>query len=262
MACKALREIQATSRGKELTIKARVARLWDSVLIKNGELVSLDMILIDQEGTMMHGVISKAYTTKFRPLIVEGNVYTITNVRVMPAAPKFRPVKNDIIIKFSPTTNIEDIQDKEDIPKHGFNFSSIKVLSTRVGVHIYLSHVTGVAAHIGPTEESKTSFGISKIRYIVLLVEDQEVKIRLWGDKSDLIDAKSTGDVIIITSTTVRKYGRYSLSSNSGTQVYINLPIPKTMDVQNRYKIKLEISDPTASASCVLFDKEAQKLNQ
>jgi hypothetical protein len=49
MTCKALREIQATSRGKEITIKARVARLWDSVLISTGELVSLDMILIDQE---------------------------------------------------------------------------------------------------------------------------------------------------------------------------------------------------------------------
>ena len=49
MACKTLHEIQTTSRGKEVTIKARVARLWDSILISNGELVSLDMILIDQE---------------------------------------------------------------------------------------------------------------------------------------------------------------------------------------------------------------------
>ena len=49
MACKTLREIQTTSREKELTIKARVARLWNSVLISNGEIVSLDMILIDQE---------------------------------------------------------------------------------------------------------------------------------------------------------------------------------------------------------------------
>ncbi|KAM0865176.1 hypothetical protein ACQ4PT_043448 [Festuca glaucescens] len=279
------------------------------------------MILIDQEGTMMHGVISKAYAAKFKPLILEGNVYSITNMRVMPAPPKFRPVENDKIINFSATTNIEEIQDKEDIPKHGFNFSSIEVLSTRVGVDIYLLDVIGIAAYIGPIEES---------------------------------------NVIIITSTTVKKNGRYSLSSNSATQVYINLPIPETMDVQNsicsqenntkevhieeghlkgtmeeqmsynrktlqelndiifnssnqgriftveavidevntryswyyiscskdnckkqlekktdhyycskcdrkaeakpRYKVKLEISDPTASASCVLFDKEAQQL--
>jgi hypothetical protein len=47
MTCKALRK--STIRGNEVTIKARVARLWDSILISNGELVSLDMILIDQE---------------------------------------------------------------------------------------------------------------------------------------------------------------------------------------------------------------------
>ena len=88
---------------------------------------------------MMHGVISKSYTEQFRPYIQEGNVYTITNVRVMPAGAKFRPVENDMLINFSPTTNIEEIQDKEDIPKHGFNFSSIEVLSRRVGVDIYLS---------------------------------------------------------------------------------------------------------------------------
>lgn len=91
---------------------------------------------------------------------------------------------------------------------------------------------------------------------------DQEVKVRLWGAKSELIDANSIGDVIIITSTSVRKYGSmsslkflhsfchlmawyaykhsyylnqyagYSRSSNSATQVYINFPIPETTGVQ------------------------------
>ena len=87
----------------------------------------------------MHGVISKAYTEKFRRFIQEGNVYTITNLRVMPAAAKFRPVENDIIVNFSPMTNIEEVEGKEDIPEHGFDFSTIEVLSRRVGVDIYLS---------------------------------------------------------------------------------------------------------------------------
>jgi hypothetical protein len=64
---------------------------------------------------MMHGVISKAYAARFKTLIAEGNVYNITNLRVMPAPPKFRPVENDKMINFTATTNIEEIQDKEDI---------------------------------------------------------------------------------------------------------------------------------------------------
>ena len=43
------------------------------------------MMMINQ-GTMMHRVINKAYMEKFKPLIEEGNVYIIANVRVTPAA--------------------------------------------------------------------------------------------------------------------------------------------------------------------------------
>jgi magnesium-transporting ATPase (P-type) len=46
--CRSLSEIK-TMRGKELTIKSRVLRLWDSIIINNGDIVSLDMIIIDQE---------------------------------------------------------------------------------------------------------------------------------------------------------------------------------------------------------------------
>lgn len=88
---------------------------------------------------MLHGVINKAYTEKFSSFIQEVNVYIITNVRVIPAATKFRPVQNEMIINFSPTANIEEIEDKEDIPKHGFNFSSMEVLSKRVGIDTYIS---------------------------------------------------------------------------------------------------------------------------
>jgi hypothetical protein len=53
--------------------------------------------MMKNQGTMMHGVINKVYTEKFKPLIEEGNVYIIANVRVTPAARKYWPVENDKI---------------------------------------------------------------------------------------------------------------------------------------------------------------------
>ena len=88
---------------------------------------------------MLHGVINKAYIEKLRSFIQEGNVYLIKNVRVIPAAAKFRHVQNEMMINFSPITNIEEIEDNEDIPKHGFNFSSMEELSQRVNIDTYLS---------------------------------------------------------------------------------------------------------------------------
>ena len=94
---------------------------------------------IKLKGTMLHGVINKARIKNLRSLIQEGNVYLIKNVRVIPAAAKFRPVQNEMMINFLPTTNIEEIEDSEDIPKHGFNFSGMEVLSQRVSIDTYLS---------------------------------------------------------------------------------------------------------------------------
>nr|TKW28868.1 hypothetical protein SEVIR_3G357300v2 [Setaria viridis] len=146
MACKTLSQVKP---GKELwKIKVWVTRQWDAILLGSGEQLSLDMILINQEETMMHGVINKAYMEKFKPLIQENNVYIIANVKVKTAAKKYQPVENDKVANFLPITTLKKIKDKEDIP-----------------------NVLGVAAHIGPIEEIRTSYGLSKTRDIILLIE-------------------------------------------------------------------------------------------
>ena len=90
------------------------------------------------QSTKMHGVINKHYVEKFRSLIQEGNVYILTNVKATSAA-KFRPVDNDKVLNFLPTTTLEKIEDTKDIPRHGFKFSNIDMLSKSIGDMVYLS---------------------------------------------------------------------------------------------------------------------------
>ena len=109
----------------------------------------------------------------------------IANVRVTPATQKYRPVENDKILNFMPTTTLKNIKDTEDIPKYSFKFINIDMLSERINVDMYLSGsitdfifftlflsfyghliilhihsiaVIGVAAHIGQVEEIMTNF--------------------------------------------------------------------------------------------------------
>jgi len=96
------------------------------------------MMIINQ-GTMMHRVINKAYMEKFKPLIEEGNVYIIANVRATPAAQKYRPVENDKILNFLPTTTLKKIKNGENIPKYSFKFMNTDMLSERVNVDMHLS---------------------------------------------------------------------------------------------------------------------------
>ncbi|KAG2562939.1 hypothetical protein PVAP13_8KG304450 [Panicum virgatum] len=139
------------------SLSARVTRVWNAILLGSGII-----------GTMMHGVINKVYMEKFKPLIEEGNVYIIANVRVTPAAQKYRPMENDKILNFLLTTTLKMIKDTEDILMCSFKVFTTDMLSKRINVDMYLS---GVAAHIGQVEEIRTNFGLTKIRDIVLLIE-------------------------------------------------------------------------------------------
>ena len=88
---------------------------------------------------MMHGVINKVYMEKFKPLIEEGNMYIIANVRVTPAAQKYRPMENDKILNFLLTTTLKMIKDTEDILMCSFKVFTTDMLSKRINVDMYLS---------------------------------------------------------------------------------------------------------------------------
>ena len=72
------------------------------------------------QGTMKHRVINKAHMENFKQLIEEGNVYIIANIRVIPEAQKYRPVENDKILNFMPTTNSKRDQRYRRYPKVQF----------------------------------------------------------------------------------------------------------------------------------------------
>lgn len=194
------------------------------------------MILLDEEGTMIHGKVMKHMVNKFKPLIQEGSVYTIANFKVT-SAMNFRPVESEKILNFLHTTKIQEIKGLKNIriEEQSFTFCSIEVLSARDDQKIYLSDVIGIASYIGHIEETQTTHGISKIRDIVLRIEDQKINIRLWGNKVGQIDEDSLGHVVIVTSTTIRKLKEYLLSSTGATRVYIDLDIPETNELQRRY---------------------------
>ncbi|OEL23724.1 hypothetical protein BAE44_0015257 [Dichanthelium oligosanthes] len=268
MVSKTLSEIRP---GKDLwKIKARATRLWDAILLGNGEQLSLDMILIDliafflfsvykllmmmnNQGTMMHGVINKAYIEKFKPLVEEGSVYITANVRVTPAAQKYRQVENDKVLNFLPITTPKKVKDTEDIPKYSFKFFSTYMLSKRVDMDMYLSEIH-IEKHLKGTLEDQMQYNRRTLEQLNLILFDTSNQDKIFTVQST-IDAINT------------RFGWYYISCNRGDcnkqlekkfDHYYCSKCDKRAEPKARYKIKLEISDPTAAATCVLFDQEAQ----
>uniref|UniRef100_A0A453RV51 Replication protein A 70 kDa DNA-binding subunit B/D first OB fold domain-containing protein n=1 Tax=Aegilops tauschii subsp. strangulata TaxID=200361 RepID=A0A453RV51_AEGTS len=74
--------LDAINNGKDSwKVKVRVISLWDVVNLNNNELISLDMTLLDEQGTMIHAKVMKHMVNNFRPLIQEGLVYMMENFK-------------------------------------------------------------------------------------------------------------------------------------------------------------------------------------
>ncbi|WOL14212.1 replication protein A 70 kDa DNA-binding subunit D-like [Canna indica] len=81
--------------------------MWETINSKNNDLISLDMIFVDEKGNDIHAIIRKMQLAKFRLLLTEGSVYTFKNFKVVNAAGQYRLTVNDLKIIFLINTVIK-----------------------------------------------------------------------------------------------------------------------------------------------------------
>ncbi|KAF3945851.1 hypothetical protein CMV_027815, partial [Castanea mollissima] len=118
--------LKQISRDKDNSkLKVRVLRMWDAINIANNhDLISLDMILVDKEGTLIHASIRKNLAQSFRPQLNEGSIYTITNFLVEENKGNYRPVHNQLKILFNSTTSVSKLNGFDhSIPQSKFEFA-------------------------------------------------------------------------------------------------------------------------------------------
>ncbi|XP_030969013.1 replication protein A 70 kDa DNA-binding subunit A-like isoform X2 [Quercus lobata] len=226
-------------------VKVKVLRTWDAINIaNNNDLISLDMILVDKEGTLIHASIRKSLAQSFRPQLIEGSIYTITNFLVEEYKGNYRPVHNDLKILFNSTTSVTKFKGFDhSIPQVQFEFADYGTIASRCYNTTYLTDVIGILDYIGAIEEIKTRGRPTKIRNIQLLLEENKsVQTTLLGNTAQQIDddfykTNKGPFIVIVTSTIVKTFrGQYQLSSTFATKLYVNLNIPEVAEMRNNTK--------------------------
>nr|XP_019067320.2 uncharacterized protein LOC109119302 [Solanum lycopersicum] len=234
----------------DFAIRVRICRMWNAInLKKNGELIIMDMIFIDEKGNLMHGIIRKNQVNRFKDKLNEGSVFIIKNFKVVESIGGYRPVQNSLKIIFFASTAIKNLfEDIVEIPVNGFEFVNPNVIDSRVNNNIVLSDVVGCLYGIGDIESVVSKW---KKRDIHILTDYlAKEKITLWEEFGEkfcpyLYNNDAGPYIVIVTSTTVKEFrGEVSFSTTYASKIYVNLDIdyiqslaPKFSTMSNEVQI-------------------------
>ncbi|XP_024990624.1 uncharacterized protein LOC112524911 [Cynara cardunculus var. scolymus] len=169
-------------------IKLRVCRLWESLNSKkNGELISLDMVFIDEMGTLMATTIRRNLVSKFKHLLKEGLVYTVKNFKVVVNSGAYRVVNSKFKITYKLHFVVKDDTDY-NIKRGSDKFLVHNVFEPNENMEkSYLS--TGRGKKTYATASGTTSKGVSTKNDASLLdelddeIEDQQSSVSISATK-------------------------------------------------------------------------------
>lgn len=110
--------------GAQTHAEVRLLRFWEARNInKGGELISVDMLFIDENSTMVQGSIPALRQLQFKNRLVEGSIYTLTGFDVVRSNPKFRFSDSTFSIRFNEGTELEKLSTTvRTIPIEQFRF--------------------------------------------------------------------------------------------------------------------------------------------
>ncbi|KAK4593214.1 hypothetical protein RGQ29_017377 [Quercus rubra] len=274
-------------------VKIRISRMWNAINSKNNDIISLDMILIDEQSNSIHAIIRNNIAKKFKPLLQEGKFYELSYFQVVDGNALYRPIDNDIKIMFTLKTSIKEIKEIDvDIPRHKFEFVDYNKIHERVNKHVQLSgeynlsSTSGTRVYIDLDIPETTEFKdqlVENNQPIVqmpkqfkpqLTIEEEmninrttisEIKKIMWDSDNKETIFTCQGKIINID---IDHSGWYFISCEVCRRkvksreefFWCDNCNKKACFPITRYRIQLKVEDSSGMATFILFDSEAEKL--
>ncbi|TVT98824.1 hypothetical protein EJB05_55839, partial [Eragrostis curvula] len=239
MAYKKLRQL-TISKQVGWEIKVKIIRMWRSINNVTDELISLDMILMDEQGETIRATIWSNLIESYESKIIEGSVYALSNFKVQEDS-KYRPVKNTLKIVFMYNTNIKEVEgqseelsnEEENVPK------LMEIDKSTQG-----------------TEEEQMFYNRKTLLDITQMRHHSPI------DKDFVFTTKATIDQL--KENTAWWYmscdGCNKMCNTIQNKYYCSRCNKNPETITARYWIRFQISDHTTTTTCTIFDDDAQRL--
>ncbi|CAF1724314.1 unnamed protein product [Brassica napus] len=247
--------------------------------------MSLDMLLLDEQSTLIHGSINSSRIDTFRRRLSEGSVYFLSGFDIARSNPKFRLSDSLVSIRFNDETFFETKTDSDkDIPTELFRFRSHEQLLTLANTNrdlpgisllfnklIQLPSFTSINVFFLIFQDiiGEVSFVRSTITYGLRGPQRVMMTLRLEGmfdDRAVTFQTKfdkhsSEPKVILFTNINPKVVGgKLFLNATSGTHFYFDCETSAGKEHYERYRVEFSEADHTDEAVFVAFDIEIAKL--
>ncbi|GAA6027015.1 hypothetical protein JCM8097_006042 [Rhodosporidiobolus ruineniae] len=218
------------------TIKARVTsksdvRHWQN---QKGEGKLFSVNFLDDSGEIRATGFNKQ-VDDFYEMLVEGQVYMISRARVNIAKKQFSNLNNEYEIMFGNDTEIQLVEDAQDVPTVKFEFTQLADLNNVE--KDATCDVLGVVVDNGQVSEITTKATQKQIKKRELVLADRsqyQVRVTLWGRQAESWQEVDSG-IVAIKGVKVGDFGGRSLSVSGGSMLMHDPDIPEAHELRGWY---------------------------
>uniref|UniRef100_A0A0D3A537 DUF223 domain-containing protein n=1 Tax=Brassica oleracea var. oleracea TaxID=109376 RepID=A0A0D3A537_BRAOL len=204
----------------ESEVRFRLIHFWEARNVLTKILLGLEMILIDEEGTVIQGFIPSARMETYLPHMKAGGIYRLNNFFGSKNKTLYRVAEPSVIITFSSTSALSVLENSPVcFPDDRFRFHGYEEFDAacdlKGDLYDYVGHIKLVNGQVLNDSLVLDEAEIASARRVLLHVQTHDgpvMKLYLWDkaalDLSEKFKASGrTAKVILVTTLNPKRFG-------------------------------------------------------
>ncbi|KAH0909213.1 hypothetical protein HID58_001538, partial [Brassica napus] len=210
-------------------VEARLLRFWEARNVKRGgELMWMDLLMVDVNSTVMQVTISAGRLPQFREILRAGTMFSVSGFDVSRCAQNFRLTDSSLMIRFNESTSFQELTEPDSpLPDEAFRFRNhselIGLANTNTQLPDIIGEILSVRSTVCDPPEEK-----NRVMVTLKLDSDETVTLSFFDAQAvafhkQLETMRVDPKVMVITSINPKIVGgRLFLNATSGTHVYFD----------------------------------------
>ncbi|CAF2073449.1 unnamed protein product [Brassica napus] len=221
-------------------LRFRLIHFWEARNVVTKVLLGLEMLLIDQEETVIQGFIPAGRIDTYLPHMRAGGIYRLNSFFGSNNKTLYRVEDPSFTITFSSTSVLSDLEDSSAcFPEDRFRFHGYEEFDAacdlRGDLYDYVGHIKLVNGQVLSDTLVLDDTEIASLRRVLLHVQTHDERFKASG---------GTARVILVTTLNPKRLGgALALSSMTPSRVFLDTDVQATRDYLTWMNTNLDVAN-------------------